>query len=192
MSKAVMKFKPILERAFNSLTRLSGLLLCLCLWAGGNVAAKTGDTDQPIHIEADAVELHDREGFSVYLGNVVVTQGTIKITGDKITIYNENNELHKVIADGAPARFRQLNDEGEEIRGRALRMEYHANKDVLYLTKEGVLEHLENVFESDRIQFDIVRNVVSAGKSAETGTGSDPERVKVIIHPKSKTPSVDP
>ncbi|MDX1519199.1 MAG: LptA/OstA family protein, partial [Gammaproteobacteria bacterium] len=49
--------------------------------------ALTTDKDQPIEIEADAAELDDRKNVTVYTGNVIVTQGSIRMTGEKMTVY---------------------------------------------------------------------------------------------------------
>lgn len=42
--------------------------------------AKTGDTDQPIHIESDQQSLDMQGNVVTFTGNVVVTQGPLKST----------------------------------------------------------------------------------------------------------------
>lgn len=49
------------------------------LAASLSAQAKTGDTDQPIHIESDQQSLDMQGNVVTFTGNVVVTQGTIKI-----------------------------------------------------------------------------------------------------------------
>ncbi len=48
--------------------------------------AVTGDTDQPIHIESDQQSLDMQGNVVTFTGNVIVTQGTIKINADKVVI----------------------------------------------------------------------------------------------------------
>jgi len=44
------------------------------------------DRDQPIHIQSDDAQLDDKKGVATYKGNVIITQGSMKITGNTVTI----------------------------------------------------------------------------------------------------------
>ena len=55
------------------------------LWSPANQALST-DRDQDIEIEADSLESDDTKGLAIYKGDVVIVQGTLKITGDHVTI----------------------------------------------------------------------------------------------------------
>ncbi len=48
--------------------------------------ALTGDTNQPIHIESDQQSLDMQGNVVTFTGNVVVTQGSIKINADKVVV----------------------------------------------------------------------------------------------------------
>ena len=94
------------------------LISVLCLLTGLLPTAPawglSTDRDQPIEIEADAAELDDEKKVTVYTGNVVVIQGSIRMTGDTMTVYyTSENELDVVILDGKPATYRQLPDDSE-------------------------------------------------------------------------------
>src|SRR5690554_1491947 len=88
------------------------LLLSIVLVLGnGQSWALSTDSGQPIEIEADTAELDDQKGITIYRGNVVVTQGTIRMTGEKMTVYyNKEKDLDTVIMEGTPATYRQLPD----------------------------------------------------------------------------------
>ena len=43
-------------------------------WALGS------DRQQPIHIKADHITVNEKKGFSIYRGNVLMTQGTLRVT----------------------------------------------------------------------------------------------------------------
>ncbi|MCA1804165.1 MAG: hypothetical protein LC646_02110 [Xanthomonadaceae bacterium] len=77
------------------------LLLCLCLplpsWA------LSSDREQPMYIESDQAELDDQKGISIYIGNVRVTQGTLVLTGEHMTVYQDGANLDRVILLGKPA-----------------------------------------------------------------------------------------
>ena len=47
--------------------------------------ALPGDSNEPIEIEADFAELDDEKGETIYVGNVV-TQGSLRMTGEKLRI----------------------------------------------------------------------------------------------------------
>ena len=44
--------------------------------------ALSSDKDQPIEIEADHAKLDDIQRVAVYQGDVVITQGSIRLNGD--------------------------------------------------------------------------------------------------------------
>ncbi len=76
-----------------------GLLLSLT-FAWQSVMGLSTDREQPIEIEADTAELDDIKNISIYRGNVIVIRGSIRMTGDKMTIYNtENDELDPLIME---------------------------------------------------------------------------------------------
>jgi lipopolysaccharide export system protein LptA len=72
--------------------------------------------------------LDDKSGITQYKGNAILTQGTLKITGDVITFYyDQNKQITKAIAQGNFSTYQQVQKPGEEpVRARALQMEYHA------------------------------------------------------------------
>ena len=63
------------------------LLISLGLAAASSTSwALPSDRDQPIRVQADSAELDDKQGVAVYRGSVVITQGSLKITGDTVTL----------------------------------------------------------------------------------------------------------
>src|SRR5690554_7907613 len=65
---------------------LSALLLAGCCLLPAMASALPSDSEQPIHIQADTAELDDKKGTAIYRGDVVITQGTLKITGHTVTL----------------------------------------------------------------------------------------------------------
>ncbi|HEY9149863.1 MAG TPA: lipopolysaccharide transport periplasmic protein LptA [Gammaproteobacteria bacterium] len=156
------------------------LLLCLCLplpsWA------LSSDREQPMHIESDQAELDDQKGVSIYIGNVRVTQGTLVLTGEHMTVYQDGANLDRVILLGKPATYRQRPDgKDEDMRAEALRMEYFANPERLILLEEAVAWQGKDSFRSDRIVYEVAQDRV---------LGGDPEggqRVHIILQPRPNT-----
>ena len=106
------------------LTRLLPLLLALAASTTG-VGAVTTDREQPVQVDADSANLDDQRRIATYWGNVVIQQGSLRITGDMVTMYfTESYDLSKLDAEGKPARFQQQLDDGTSQEGHAERIEY--------------------------------------------------------------------
>lgn len=157
------------------LRRCCAVLLLLAL--PGTASALKSDKDQPVYVEADGVDIDDRSGISIYKGNVVLTQGSIVIKADKVTVTQKANQTDHIEAVGNPVTFKQ-DTEGEKgaIKGRSKKTEYSANSEIIYMTGDAVLNQGKDTFKSDKITYDRARAVVKAGASAK-----GKERVRVTI-----------
>jgi lipopolysaccharide export system protein LptA len=132
-------------------------------------------------IEANEVELDDQTGISVYRGDVKVTQGTLVLTGDHMTVHSRKGDIEKVILLGTPATYRQRPDDEEEDRhAEALRMEYYAEPERIILLQEAVTWQGKDVFRSDRIVYEMESDRVSAGSP------EGDQRVRITIQPRSQ------
>lgn len=158
------------------------LLTLLALAIPAVSVALESDMEQPIMIEADSLEINDREGTSLYRGNVVVDQGTIHITADSVKVTQRQDRADHILARGKPVFFRQQADEkGQMVEGTAETAEYDADSDTLYLTGNAILKQGKDSLKSDRIVYDRAKAVVRAGASAQ-----GEKRVKVSIQPSKK------
>ena len=157
------------------------LVLSLLLLPGVSRALPT-DSEQPISVEADNLEIRDAENISIYEGNVSLVQGSIEITSDRLVIhFDDTNELTMMEMTGKPARFRQLDDQGKEMRGQARRINYLESESLLELIEEARFSHAGDTIDSNRIRINTENNSIQAG-----GTQSD-ERVKMLIQPRQKS-----
>lgn len=144
--------------------------------------ALSSDKQKPVEVEADSFNLDDAKKVTVYSGNVIITQGSMEIMADKVTIYGVRGTTDKVIATGKPVKFKQQPD-GDQglIRGEANRFNYFVTKDTLVLIDKATLWQSGNTFESDQIEYDSKRSVVKAGDK-KTGL----KRVKITLEPAKK------
>ena len=179
---------------------LLAVLMVTWMTLPGAAWGLTSDREQPIEIEADSAEADDAKGVTIYRGDVIITQGTLRITGDQVTIhYDASNDFEKMITLGTPARFRQLPDgkkdeEGNYQSARASRMEYYKQKDTIVLLGNAVYGQGGDRVAADRIDYDSKNGRMKARTmtaSKKTGSGaSAPEkkgRVRITIQPKKKT-----
>ena len=161
---------------------LSITLAVLAMCGAAPAFALSSDKEQPINVEADSVEIDHNTGISVYTGNVTLTQGSIHLDADTVTLYSRNNDIEKAIAEGKPAHYRQRPDgKSEDVRAQSLRMEYYTGTGKLVLLDGAHVWQEQNQFSGNRIEYDVERSVVNASK-AKSGR----ERVQVIIQPRKK------
>lgn len=191
-----MMFEPCISRAA---TRTGQLILVAGLLGapGAGVNALSTDREKPIEIEADSAERDDERGITIYRGDVIITQGTLRITGNQVTITaNEDGDFDKMVTLGKPARFRQLPDgeEDEEInyqRANASRMEYFKEKDLIVLLGDAVYGQGGDRVAADRIEYDSKKSRMKAKTmKAKVETGgtnkTKKSRVRITIQPKKK------
>jgi lipopolysaccharide export system protein LptA len=176
----------------KSLLPLSAGIAALLL-NSGLAMGLSADVEQPIEIEADFAELDDTAGRTTYTGNVVVVQGTMRMTGEKlIANFDENRTLVDIYLEGNPAYFKQTPDGGkQDIEGEGLQIEYHQTKSLLYLIDKARLTQGDRLFEGYRINYDTRRSIITGRGAANAPRGNEPTkksgRVKVVIPPKKKT-----
>ena len=178
-----------------NLSLLMGLGL-LGLALAGPVMALSTDREQDMRVEADSAELDGIEGISVYRGNVVVTQGSMRITGHTLTVhFSDGGDMELAIVNGSPATYRQLPDGAEDYdEARARKMEYYPQKDSVILIDRAWVKNPDgSTMTGNRIEYDTAESRVKVqGRAAPATAGGNGEdaggRVKIIIK-KKKTPA---
>jgi len=190
-----MKSYILFYKQINKASQLlSGLLLSLSLLSFPiNAIALSSDRDQPINLEADHADIDDLKGISIYTGNVILTQGSMVIKSNKLTLYNDkNNELEKAIAVGNSkklATFKQRPEgKDKDFRARSITMIYYLDKDKIHLLKKAYVWQAGDTFSGDKIIYDTKKETVLASSvKNKNGTPvSSGGRVKVTIQPKSQ------
>jgi lipopolysaccharide export system protein LptA len=141
--------------------------------------ALESDAQQPIYIDSNTATYNDKAQTSIYTGNVVTTQGSLKVWSDKLVVYLKNGGIHKLVATGNPARFEQIPSKGaEKIKGEALTGEYYPAKNLLILKKKAVVRQGDHKTVSDLIRYDSRNALVKAGEKS-----SDSKRVHSVFIP---------
>lgn len=159
---------------------LALLLLPSQLWA------LASDSEQPIAVEADNLEVREQDNISIYQGNVSLVQGSLEIKSDRLVIhFNDARELVLMEMTGQPARFRQLDDERQEMLGEAKTINYVESRSQLELLQDARFSHAGDTIESDRIQINTEDNNIQAGSS------DSEQRVKMLIQPRQNSQSAE-
>lgn len=157
------------------------LLLCLCLVTGAPSWADKADRNKPVNIESDSARVDDAQKLAIYEGHVVLSQGTLLITADRIDVRQDNQGFASGDATGKPVYFRQkLEGREEYAEGWANRVEYDGRAEKLRLTGQARLKRGEDDLRGNLISYD--------GKSetfqAQGSIGGSPGRVRAVIRPK--------
>lgn len=154
---------------------LAGALLAATLPA----LAMTGDTDKPVNIESENQALDLQGNVATFTGNVVVTQGTIRITADKVVVTRPGGDSSKTIVDGwgNPATFYQMQDSGKPVHGHATKLHYELSKDFLELTGNAYIEQLNSNIKGDRITYLVKEQKMQAYSQGES------KRVTTVLVP---------
>jgi lipopolysaccharide export system protein LptA len=164
-----------------------GLALAAATIACGDARAERADREKEIVVVADRTLGDDKSKLLTLEGNVVVTQGTMRITAAKVTIREDGRQNKVYVATGSPVTFRQKRDTVDEwIEGEAQRAEFDEKADVLKLFTRARVKSGANEINGDFISYDMAREVAEASGAAPGATVPKDSRVKVIIVPQKK------
>ncbi|MFI8609965.1 lipopolysaccharide transport periplasmic protein LptA [Pseudomonas sp. AOB-7] len=165
------------------------LILSLGAALGSAAAwALPSDREQPIRIQADSAELDDKQGVAVYRGSVIITQGTLKITGDTVTItQTASGDIDVFTSVGKPAYYEQKPAADKEIvKAYGLTIQYFASNERIVLIDQAKVIQEGNTFEGEKIVYDTQRQIVNAGRATGTNVSVPRPRIDMIIQPKNK------
>lgn len=170
------------------------LLICMLLLALPAIAEKA-DRDKPIELEADTVTVNDAKKTSVYTGNVILTQGTLEIRGDKLVVREDSQGFQHSTSYGNPANpttFKQkLEGKDEYMTGSAQRIEYDGRMDKVQLYTKAWVKRGDDIVHGDYISYDAnaeYAEVIGGGSQAAT-PATPTGRVRAIIQPKKAEPA---
>lgn len=150
--------------------------------------AERADRDQPVNIEADRVEIDDQKKEAVFVGNVVLTQGTLMLKADRIIVDQDESGFQSGIAFGSPAYFRQKREGFEDfIEGEAERLEYKGKEEKVELFVNAKLKRGGDEVRGNYISYSALTEFFEVlGKEPGSGAeGSSGGRVRAIIQPRN-------
>ena len=159
-----------------SLSTVISTLLCLLI--SQQALSLPDDREQAIVISADKALRDEKKGRTVYSGNVVLDQGSLHISADRITVFRINTEGDKIVAKGQPALVQQKPSEDEELmRAHADVIEYFKDEDRLRLQTNAQIEQGGSTVKGNVIDYFITLQLVKAGSDKNR----EDSRVIVVI-----------
>jgi lipopolysaccharide export system protein LptA len=168
------------------------LLLILLALVSTSAFAEKADRDKPIDLEADTVMVNDAKKTSTYTGNVILTQGTLVIKGDKLVVREDKEGFQHSTTYGnpqVPSTFKQkMEGKNEYMEGSAQRIEYDGRMDKVQLFTKAWVKRGDDIVHGDYIMYDAnseYAEVIGGGSQAAT-PGTPTGRVRAVIQPKKK------
>ena len=164
-------------------------ILALCLLClSPIVIAEQADKDMPIEIESDTVTVDDNRNISIYKGDVILTQGTMIIRADELTVREDKQGFQHSISTGSPTSFKQKRDGVDSyVEGKASRIEYDGHMDKVHLYDKASVKRGKDIVFGDYIIYDAnaeIAQAMSGSTKDNSGKNSKKTRTRVIIAPK--------
>ncbi len=165
------------QRSCKAPLRAAIVAVAWLLLAPG-ASALPEDRQQPIRISADKALRDERQGFTVYTGNVRMQQGSLQIEAEKITVFHQQAAADRILAEGSPARMQQQPEANKgNIHAAALHIEYFKAEERVLLRRQARIEQEGSIVTGDTIDYYMAEQRVRA----DAGRREDGGRVEVVI-----------
>jgi lipopolysaccharide export system protein LptA len=163
----------------NPNRRLVFSLFFLSVGIHGAFAEKK-DREQKIMTQADEVTIDQQKDIATLEGNVVITQGTLKMKAKQVVIVRDSSGQQTFNAVGSPVYFEQkLEGKKEWLKGQGDRIVYTSHDHQVILSGKAKVERSGDVVTGDSITYNTETEVYKA-----SGSGKN-SRVNIILQPKS-------
>ncbi|WP_375540368.1 lipopolysaccharide transport periplasmic protein LptA [Moraxella nasovis] len=158
--------------------KLSGIAIGLALSIVAN--ALPSDSKEPIRLLADKATYTASTGVTTYSGNVTITQGTLKMNADNLTLnLAKDRSIQTVVATGRPATLQQVITADKGLaKGRASKIDYDTATGIITLSGNAKLTQAGASFAGNTIRYNLAKGDVEAN----AGGG---QRVELVFPPSS-------
>ena len=166
------------------------LVIAGALLLPASADAERADRDKPMNLEADRVTVDDAKQIATFTGNVVLTQGSMILRGDRMEVRQDKAGFKQGTTWGSLAYFRQKREGFDEfIEGWAERIEYDSRADKVQMFNRAMLKRGQDEVRGSYISYDVTSEFFqvtgsSGPKSAAARPGDG--RVRAIMQPKPK------
>ena len=185
------KFIMIIQEKNLKLTKYNLMVACIhtiLLFITTVAFSEVADRDKAIEIESDTMTVDDAKSISTYKGDVILTQGTLIIRANKLTVREDRQGFQHSTATGKPTTFKQKRDgRNDYIEGRAERIEYDGHMDKVHLYSGASVKRGSDTVFGDYIMYDTnaeFAQALSGTTKDENGNEVRKGRTRAIIKPK--------
>ncbi|HEX9673371.1 MAG TPA: lipopolysaccharide transport periplasmic protein LptA [Burkholderiales bacterium] len=179
--------QPAAERRRLRAARSRALAWCVLAALAAPAVAEKTDRDKPVNLEADKVTIDDARQIALFEGNVVLTQGTLQIRGERMQVRQDKEGFKYGTTWGSPAYFKQKRDGFEEyIEGWAERIEYDGRAESMQMFNRAQLKRGQDEVRGNYISYDAKSEFFQVTGGNGAGPNGPESRVRAVIQPKSK------
>ena len=157
------------------------VLLALIATTANTVIANPEDRKKAINVTADNSEFDERAGTQVLSGNVEISQGSMSIKADTITIELKNDALYRITGTGNPIKFQQLSQGNELMRGESNQISYNTQTAEITFKGEAEFERPGQKLSSHTIEYNMQALTFKAA-------GNQKGRVSITLQPGKANP----
>lgn len=156
--------------------------------------AERADHAKPVHLESDQVRIDDANQVSVFTGNVVLTQGTLTIRGDKIVVVQDKSGFKHGTATGNLASFRQKREGLDEyVEGYGQRIEYDTGSEIMEIFGRGRVKRGQDDVRGEHITYNSKTEIFQVNSApGQQAPVAGKGRVRAVIQPKDKSAPAEP
>ena len=154
-------------------------IVVLALLMSTSAFALESDFKANVVVNAKRQEVFIKQNRVVFYDNVEVTQGTILINANQLTVLSSGSKGTEImVAKGKPATFYQELDDGKKINAEANEIRYELGRKQLTLTGKALLRQADSEVKSNKIIYLIDKQEMIA----ESGSNAS-DRVITIFTP---------
>lgn len=154
--------------------------------------AEKADRDKPVNIEADRMNYDDLRRVNVFEGNVTLTQGSLIIRTDRLTVRQDAEGFQRGLAEKGPggfAYFRQKREGLDEfVEGWGERIDYDARTDRAELSIRARILRGADEVRGNVITYDARTEFYNVVGGRDNSAGAGDGRVRAVIAPKNPSP----
>lgn len=167
-------------------------VLALALFAPGIPAvAERADRDKPVNIEANRMTYDDLRQVNIFEGNVILTQGTLVIRADRVTVRQSPEGFQSGTAEkgqGGLAYFRQKREGLDEyVEGWGERIDYDTRTEKAVLTTRARILRGADEVRGNLVTYDGRTEFFEVTGSRESASSNNPDgRVRAVIQPRNQ------
>lgn len=157
---------------------ISGLIL-------SSSQASEADRKEKITIDSNNQFADMNSDHLVFTDNVIIHQGSILITADKVEVFQENPSLkqhRKMIAYGSKknlAVYEETLDDGTRVHAEGVKLSYDVTGQFIIVEGNGYVRKQDNEIHSEYITYDMDKGEMHASSPK----GKEQQRVHTVIIP---------
>lgn len=158
-------------------------------WSTAGRAAQA-DRNAATVVESASLSHDDKNGVTVFEGNVVLTKGSLILQGSRMVLRKQESGAFTAEVTGTPARVQQARDTpGELIRGEGSQIVYNSQNELAVLTGQAVMRRLSgsqllDQLVGERLLYSSVTETYSVEGIGAGSNGEVPGRVQMTILPR--------